>query len=86
MKQSNELTFSKPLNAWHYDVKDIDEAVGTVSITKGEGNKGYIAFVWYREEEFRDGKKIPVKGYGEKWARKAWDERIQMEQQQTDDE
>lgn len=80
MKQSNELTFIKPINAWYYNVKDIDKHVGDITIFKGEDNEGFIAKVVYREEDpIREGKRILVGGYGEKWARKAWDERIQRE-------
>ena len=84
MKQSNELTFIKPINAWYYNVKDIDKHVGDITIFRGEDNEGFIATVVYSEENIRDGKRISVGGYGEKWARKAWDERIQREQQQAD--
>lgn len=80
MKPSGELTFHRLEKSWTYEVKDIDEYVGSVSIAKGECNKGYVAFVRYKGEDWA-GKKISVGGYSEDWAREAWDERFQMEQQ-----
>ena len=82
MKLSSGLTFHRFKKTWTYKVKDIDEAVGNVSINKEEDNKGYIAIVSYEGEDLiKEGRRISVDGYSEDWAREAWDERIRREQQ-----
>ena len=82
MKPSSGLTFHRFKKTWQYNVKDIDKAVGNVSINKEEDNKGYIAIVAYEGEDLiREGRRISVEGYSEDWAREAWDKRIRREQQ-----